>query len=219
MDAGQQNEATINPDGSSSYDAPPVGEAPPVTEPLGAADSSPPTIDPTTTFGAEDAEGGGSGDGGNGGFFDDGGDGMPNFDDIPPVAKPASGIDPAVYLILAFVAIVAIYWFFFLRKKSEEEEDDFFASIDGDKVRRLCNCLELVPLSIKAIRRQGCGLTDSSRFFDSSRSFKSFRRRWRTTTKLGPRWRAWGGFPAEAQRRRRRLRTRNTRTGSSLRRS
>lgn len=141
MDAGQQHEATINPDGSSSYqqqDAPPIGESPPVAEPLGAADSPPPAIDPAATFGAEDAESG-FGDGGDGagtgGFFDDGGEGMPNFDDLPPVAKPASGIDPAVYLILAFLLIVAIYWFFFLRKKSEDEEDDFFASIDVDKVR------------------------------------------------------------------------------------
>jgi hypothetical protein len=134
MDAGQQQEATINPDGSSSYqqDAPPLGESPPVTEPLGAADSAPPTIDPAATFGADDAATGGAG---AEGFFDEGGEGMPNFDDLPPVAKAASGIDPAVYLILAFVLIVAIYWFFFLRKKSEDEEDDFFASIDGDKVR------------------------------------------------------------------------------------
>ena len=145
MEAGQQQEATINPDGSSSYqqDTPPLGESPPVTEPLGSADSSPPTIDPTTAFGSDDAENGGGA--GAGGFFDEGGDGMPNFDDLPPVAKPESGIDPAVYLILAFVLIVAIYWFFFMRKKSEDEDDDFFASIDGDKVRELCD--EVKPVS------------------------------------------------------------------------
>jgi hypothetical protein len=123
-------EATINPDGSSSYQANvPTNDQtvqPPVAEPLNS--DLPPTIEPAF----EDGGGGAPGDGGGGG------DSIPNFEDeIPNMAdKPPGGIDPAIYLIVAFLVAIGIYWFFFLRKKDDDEgDDDFFASTSNDKVR------------------------------------------------------------------------------------
>ena len=90
-------EATINPDGSSSYES-----------------ASPPPLNDTTGF-----------DGSDEGF------------DIPPVEEIVKGgIDPAIYLVLAFATLCALYYFFVYRKKEEEEaEDEFFSNLDGDKVR------------------------------------------------------------------------------------
>ena len=90
------DEATINPDGSQTFETPP---APEETEPL---------FNETATGGDEEA-----------------------FE-----AVEATGVDPAIYVLVGLVFLVAIY-FFFLRKK--RSTDDFFYNLDGEKVCRSWN--------------------------------------------------------------------------------
>lgn len=46
----------------------------------------------------------------------------------------ASGFDPAVYVLFAFLAVAALYYFFVVRKKAEDNEDEFFSNLDVEKV-------------------------------------------------------------------------------------
>ncbi|KAL7541529.1 hypothetical protein ACHAXR_011002 [Thalassiosira sp. AJA248-18] len=79
--------------------------------------------------------------------FDDAGGGaddIPNMDDAGAGAEGATdeeaaeeiikGIDPALYLALALIASVALFFFFQMRKKRKNADvDDFFSNLDGDK--------------------------------------------------------------------------------------
>ena len=96
MDAG---EATINPDGSSSYEPPTDagGGAPPLNDTDG---------------------------------FDEG------FD-VPPLEELSKGMDPAIFLVVAFLLCCGLYYLFFKRNTQDDDNDDFFASLDCDKVKPL----------------------------------------------------------------------------------
>ena len=48
------------------------------------------------------------------------------------------GTDPAIFLALAFLGAVILYYFNYQRtKKKQMEREAFFYDMDGDKVRRL----------------------------------------------------------------------------------
>lgn len=83
------------------------------------------TINPdgSTTFnnaGADPGEGPFAGEEGTG------------FGDIPTLEP--KGTDPAIYLVLGFLAFVGI-WYFFYSRRSKKENDDFafFSELDGEK--------------------------------------------------------------------------------------
>ena len=47
------------------------------------------------------------------------------------------GTDPAIYLVLAFLAVVVLYYLNYTRnKKKQMEREAFFYDLDGDKVRQ-----------------------------------------------------------------------------------
>ena len=53
--------------------------------------------------------------------------------EIPPLGP--KGYDPAIFLVLGFVAIVAIWYFLYSRKSKKENEDfSFFSELHGEKV-------------------------------------------------------------------------------------
>lgn len=54
------------------------------------------------------------------------------------------GTDPAIYLALAFVAAVALYYISYRRNKRKQmEREAFFYDMDGDKVRA---CVRSCPM-------------------------------------------------------------------------
>jgi len=56
-------------------------------------------------------------------------------DDAHLVVK---GTDPAIYLALAFIAVVVFYFLYYRRNKRKQmEREAFFYEMDGDKVRTL----------------------------------------------------------------------------------
>lgn len=77
-------------------------------------------------------------------------DGSQTFEDEPPpmndtaggeegtfeaVPEEETGIDPAFYLLGAFILFVILYFVYSnMRKKDEDSGDDFFASLDTEKV-------------------------------------------------------------------------------------
>jgi hypothetical protein len=106
-------EATVNPDGSTTF----------------GSDGS----------GAGEDAAGDAGDAGGSEGFDSGDAGGGEGFDVPPGAEEvlaAKGIDPAFYLIAAVVAVVALYYYFVIRRKDDALEDDFFSNLDGEKVRK-----------------------------------------------------------------------------------
>lgn len=64
-----------------------------------------------------------------------GGEDIPNMDEGAADAEEiVKGVDPALYLALTVVALLAIFVFFQLRKKRKNADvDDFFSNLDGDK--------------------------------------------------------------------------------------
>lgn len=111
------DEATVNPDGSTTYE-----QQPPLSGPAG---------EPSTGSSSSSSE-----TGGNGGAFHE----TPVFDNTQDPLKEAGttgGIDPAVYLVVGVLLIIALYYFFFRSKKDTDESDDFFNNLDGEKVRMI----------------------------------------------------------------------------------
>jgi hypothetical protein len=160
-------EATINPDGSSSYSQ--QDTVPTHDQRVPLSSDLPPTIEPAF----DDGGGGGGGSG-----FGGGDESIPNFDDeIPDGAEKApGGIDPAIYLVVAFLVALGIYWFFFLRKKNDDDEgnDDFFASTSNDKVRFLSNeGIDLPRRAFDAVYRCSRGVTLTC-YFTSFRFLRQF---------------------------------------------
>lgn len=97
-------EATVNPDGSTTFD-----------DASGGAGS------------ADDA-----GAGSNGGGYP--GDDAPPPSDGDAIVPPRGGVDPALYLALAVVAFAVLFAYLQLRKRRKNAEvDDFFSNLDGDK--------------------------------------------------------------------------------------
>ena len=83
-------EATINPDGSQTFE----NEPPPMNDTAGGEEGA--------------------------------------FDAIP---EEEAGIDPAFYLLGAFILFVILYFVISsMRKKDDNNGDDFFASLDTEKV-------------------------------------------------------------------------------------
>ena len=83
-------EATINPDGSQTFE----NEPPPMNDTAGGEEGA--------------------------------------FDAIP---EEEAGIDPAFYLLGAFILFVILYFVISnMRKKDDNDGDDFFASLDTEKV-------------------------------------------------------------------------------------
>ena len=102
-------EATINPDGSATFD-----EEPPIA--------------------ADDAGAGSAGGAGGESTFED--EPPPTMDEETmneKIEEVAQGIDPAIYLLVAVLILGALYYFFVYRKRSKNS-DSFFAELDFDKV-------------------------------------------------------------------------------------
>ena len=102
-------EATINPDGTQT-----MGE------------------DAAADAGADYADAGGA-------AADDADDAEEDFAEGAEEAaeEVIKGTDPAIFLLLGFALIAAI-WFvsWYKKKKEEEESDSFFTELDGEKVSR-----------------------------------------------------------------------------------
>ena len=97
-------EATINPDGSTTFD------------------------DASGGAGSADDAGAGSNGGGHPG------DDAPPPSDGDAIVPPRGGVDPALYLALAVVAFAVLFAYLQLRKRRKNAEvDDFFSNLDGDK--------------------------------------------------------------------------------------
>jgi cbb3-type cytochrome oxidase subunit 3 len=100
-------EATINPDGSTTFEHDTTDNTmPPVGESGGAGDD---------------------GGDGSGGFGDD--------ETMGDAAQKAvqSGIDPAFFLLIG-VIVLGIVFFLYRRKAKADEDDEFFSNLDGEKV-------------------------------------------------------------------------------------
>jgi hypothetical protein len=60
---------------------------------------------------------------------------MPMDSGMPPSSTP-KGIDPAIYVIVAFALIMIVYYLFYKKnQKKREEREAFFRELDGDKVK------------------------------------------------------------------------------------
>jgi cbb3-type cytochrome oxidase subunit 3 len=54
---------------------------------------------------------------------------------MPPLVDTKAGIDPAIYLILAFFFFIVLFYFFYRnQQKKKQEQEAFFRELDGDKV-------------------------------------------------------------------------------------
>jgi len=97
-------EATVNPDGSTTFES--TGDA-------GAGAE----YDPTDTDGGDET-------------FEDAGEA---FEEAEEIVK---GTDPAIFLGLAFIACLILYFLTYRRNKRKQmERESFFNDMDGDKVR------------------------------------------------------------------------------------
>ena len=116
-------EATINPDGSTTFETPPGGDP--------------------------DAGAGGGPEAGGGEGFETppGAEG----EEIPIMEEIEKGIDPAFYLIGATIVIVILYYFFVLRRKSNDDDDDFFANSEDNKVWPVGRILYFIGLSASPV--------------------------------------------------------------------
>ena len=113
-------EATINPDGSTTYEGDGSDDG----------NTMPPVTDEST------AGGGGPADEGFGGTDYDYDETM--GDDDAAGEKVVNGgllNDPAIFLLVAAI-LLGLGYFLYRRRQAAEEEDEFFASLDGEKVRR-----------------------------------------------------------------------------------
>lgn len=100
-------EATINTDGSTTFEGAASG---------GGDESTMPPVD--------DSAGGA----GTEGYADE--------ETMGEAAeKVAQGVDPAIYLLVA-VVLLGVLYFFYRRKVKADEEDEFFSNLDGEKVRK-----------------------------------------------------------------------------------
>jgi hypothetical protein len=121
-------QATVNSDGSTSFES--SGEGTDFSS--STSTGSPPSNETfqqeedTFTNGFD-----GGGDQQDGGAFDGTEDAAQD-----PVSAP-KGTDPAIFLALAFVVIVVLYYLNYRRNKRKQmEREAFFYDMDGDKVRR-----------------------------------------------------------------------------------
>lgn len=120
-------EATINPDGTQT-----MGE------------------DAAADAGADYADAGGA-------AADDADDADAGEEDFAEGAEEAAeevikGTDPAIFLLLGF-ALIAALWFvsWYKKKKEEEESDSFFTELDGEKVSWFRSCARVYAVML-------CGL-------------------------------------------------------------
>ena len=60
------------------------------------------------------------------------------------------GTDPAIFLLLGF-ALIAALWFvsWYKKKKEEEESDSFFTELDGEKVSHSFVCLHAFSATVR----------------------------------------------------------------------
>jgi len=95
----------------------------------GSAEEATINTDGSTTF----ADEGSGAESGNDGTADENTES--DFDytegDSAPVVK---GTDPAIFLVVTFIAVAIMYYFFYMRnKKKQQEEESYFFDMDGDK--------------------------------------------------------------------------------------
>jgi len=59
---------------------------------------------------------------------------MTDSSSMPPIVE-IKGIDPAIYVILAFFFFIILFYFFYRnQQKKKQEREAFFRELDGDKV-------------------------------------------------------------------------------------
>jgi hypothetical protein len=83
-------------------------------------------------------------------IYPDGSQEMPNtggeipMDEIPSddgsTETILKSVDPAIYLIVAFVLVIIVLIYYNLRQK-KDSTDSFFTELDGDKVKMKCVCV------------------------------------------------------------------------------
>lgn len=122
------------------------------------------TINPdgTQTMGEDAAADAGANYADAGGAADDADDADAGEEDFAEGAEEAAeevikGTDPAIFLLLGF-ALIAALWFvsWYKKKKEEEESDSFFTELDGEKVSWFRSCAR-----VYAAMPCGLSLSDS----------------------------------------------------------